>query len=65
MLEETCRQQEQRLRQEKEQLAAQLLGQRQEAEQARAELLAQHQQHLATQEQRSALELERLRELQR
>ncbi|XP_074682145.1 fas-binding factor 1 homolog isoform X5 [Strix aluco] len=65
VLEETCRQQEQRLRQEKEQLAAQLLGQRQEAEQARAELLAQHQQHLATQEQRSALELERLRELQR
>ena len=54
MLEETCRQREQRLQQEKEQLAAQLLGQRQEAEQARAEL-----------EQRSALELERLRELQR
>ncbi|XP_074728571.1 fas-binding factor 1 homolog isoform X2 [Strix uralensis] len=54
VLEETCRQREQRLQQEKEQLAAQLLGQRQEAEQARAEL-----------EQRSALELERLRELQR
>uniref|UniRef100_A0A8D0F029 Fas-binding factor 1 C-terminal domain-containing protein n=1 Tax=Strix occidentalis caurina TaxID=311401 RepID=A0A8D0F029_STROC len=54
VLEETCRQREQRLRQEKEQLVAQLLGQRQEAEQARAEL-----------EQRNALELERLRELQR
>ncbi|XP_074703319.1 fas-binding factor 1 homolog [Strix aluco] len=54
VLEETCRQREQRLRQEKEQLAAQLLSQRQEAEQAGAEL-----------EQRSALELERLRELQR
>ncbi|XP_074746101.1 fas-binding factor 1 homolog isoform X3 [Strix uralensis] len=65
LLEETCRQREQRLRQEKEQLAAQLLGQRQEAEQARAELLAQHQQHLAALEQRNALELERLRELQR
>ncbi|XP_074701846.1 fas-binding factor 1 homolog isoform X1 [Strix aluco] len=64
LLEETCRQREQRLRQEKEQLAAQLLGQRQEAEQARAELLAQHQQHLAALEQRNALELERLRELQ-
>uniref|UniRef100_A0A663NFI6 Fas-binding factor 1 C-terminal domain-containing protein n=1 Tax=Athene cunicularia TaxID=194338 RepID=A0A663NFI6_ATHCN len=54
MLEETCRQREQRLRQEKEQLVAQLLGQRQEAEQERAELLAQH-----------LAELERLRELQR
>ncbi|CAM9119044.1 unnamed protein product, partial [Bubo scandiacus] len=54
VLEETCRQREQRLQQEKEQLAAQLLSQRQEAEQARAEL-----------EQRNALELERLRELQR
>uniref|UniRef100_A0A8D0FL93 Fas-binding factor 1 C-terminal domain-containing protein n=1 Tax=Strix occidentalis caurina TaxID=311401 RepID=A0A8D0FL93_STROC len=65
LLEETCRQREQRLRQEKEQLAAQLLGQRQEAEQARAELLVQHQQHLAALEQRNTLELERLRELQR
>ncbi|XP_074774207.1 fas-binding factor 1 homolog [Athene noctua] len=54
MLEETCRQREQRLRQEKEQLVAQLQGQRQEAERERAELLAQH-----------LAELERLRELQR
>ncbi|NXL40424.1 FBF1 factor, partial [Glaucidium brasilianum] len=65
VVEETCRQREQKLRQEKEQLEAQLLGQRQEAEQERAELLAQHQQHLATLEQRSVQELERLRELQR
>ncbi|XP_074778457.1 fas-binding factor 1 homolog [Athene noctua] len=54
MLEETCRQREQRLRQEKEQLVAQLQGQRQEAERERAELLAQH-----------LAELEHLRELQR
>ncbi|XP_074778924.1 fas-binding factor 1 homolog isoform X2 [Athene noctua] len=65
VVEETCRQRLQRLRQEQEQLAAQLLAQRQEAEQARAELLAQHQQHLAALEQRSMQELERLRELQR
>ncbi|NXV31829.1 FBF1 factor, partial [Rissa tridactyla] len=65
VLEETYRQREERLRQEKEQLAAQLLSQSQEAEQARAELLSQHQQRLAALEQQSALELERLRELQR
>ncbi|KAF1502391.1 hypothetical protein FQV17_0015699, partial [Megadyptes antipodes antipodes] len=65
VVEETYRQREERLRQEKEQLAAQLLSQSQDAEQARAELLAQHQQRLAALEQQSALELERLRELQR
>lgn len=65
MVEETYGQREERLRREKEQLAAQLLSQRQDAEQARAELLAQHQQQLATLEQQSTLELERLRELQR
>ncbi|XP_054077257.1 fas-binding factor 1 isoform X2 [Rissa tridactyla] len=65
VLEETYRQREERLRQEKEQLAAQLLSQSQDAEQARAELLSQHQQRLAALEQQSALELERLRELQR
>lgn len=65
MVEETYGQREERLRREKEQLAAQLLSQSQDAEQARAELLAQHQQHLATLEQQSTLELERLRELQR
>ncbi|NXT43703.1 FBF1 factor, partial [Pelecanoides urinatrix] len=65
VVEETYGQREERLRREKEQLAAQLLSQRQDAEQARAELLAQHQQRLAALEQQSALELERLRELQR
>ncbi|XP_075374601.1 fas-binding factor 1 isoform X2 [Mycteria americana] len=65
VVEETYGQREERLRQEKEQLAAQLLSQSQGAEQARTELLAQHQQRLAALEQQSALELERLRELQR
>ncbi|NXK26621.1 FBF1 factor, partial [Arenaria interpres] len=65
VVEETYGQREERLRQEKEQLAAQLLSQSQDAEQARAELLAQHQQRLAALEQQSTLELERLRELQR
>ncbi|KFV58259.1 Fas-binding factor 1, partial [Gavia stellata] len=67
VVEETYRQREreERLRQEKEQLLAQLLSQSQDAEQARAELLAQHQQRLATLEQQSTLELERLRKLQR
>ncbi|NXW29109.1 FBF1 factor, partial [Phaetusa simplex] len=65
VLEETYRQREERLRQEKEQLAAQLLSQSQDAKQARAELLSQHQQRLAALEQQSTLELERLRELQR
>ncbi|NXW03026.1 FBF1 factor, partial [Fregetta grallaria] len=65
VVEETYGQREERLRREKEQLAAQLLSQSQDAEQARAELLAQHQQRLAALEQQSALELERLRELQR
>ncbi|KAM6376865.1 fas-binding factor 1 isoform 2-T2 [Pluvialis apricaria] len=65
VVEETYRQREERLRREKEQLAAQLLSQSQDAEQARAELLAQHQQRLAALEQQSTLELERLRELQR
>ncbi|NXN49181.1 FBF1 factor, partial [Rynchops niger] len=65
VLEETYRQREERLRQEKEQLASQLLSQSQDAEQARAELLSQHQQRLAALEQQSTLELERLRELQR
>ncbi|KAF1451081.1 hypothetical protein FQV21_0003670, partial [Spheniscus demersus] len=65
VVEETYGQREERLRQEKEQLAAQLLSQSQDVEQARAELLAQHQQRLAALEQQSALELERLRELQR
>ncbi|KAM6194142.1 fas-binding factor 1 [Sarcoramphus papa] len=65
VVEETYGQREERLRREKEQLAAQLLSQSQDAEQARAELLAQHQQHLATLEQQSTVELERLRELQR
>ncbi|NXH70536.1 FBF1 factor, partial [Hydrobates tethys] len=65
VVEESCGQREERLRREKEQLAAQLLSQSQDAEQARAELRAQHQQRLAALEQQSALELERLRELQR
>ncbi|NWS56135.1 FBF1 factor, partial [Chunga burmeisteri] len=65
VVEETCRQREEKLRQEKEQLAAQLLSQSQDAEQARAELLAQHQQRVAALEQQSMLELERVRELQR
>ncbi|NWH48232.1 FBF1 factor, partial [Fregata magnificens] len=65
VVEETYGQREERLRREKEQLAAQLLSQSQDAEQARAELLAQHQQRLAALEQQSALELERLQELQR
>ncbi|NXI69349.1 FBF1 factor, partial [Anseranas semipalmata] len=65
VLEETYAQREERLRREKEQLAAQLLSQSQDAERARAELMAQHQQRVATLEQQSARELERLRELQR
>ncbi|NWU48505.1 FBF1 factor, partial [Dromas ardeola] len=65
VVEETYGQREEKLRREKEQLAAQLLSQSQDAEQARAELLAQHQQRLAALEQQSTLELERLRELQR
>ncbi|NXJ68276.1 FBF1 factor, partial [Rostratula benghalensis] len=65
VVEETYGQREERLRREKEQLAAQLLSQSQDAEQARAELLAQHQQRLAALEQQSTQELERLRELQR
>ncbi|XP_075297080.1 fas-binding factor 1 isoform X2 [Opisthocomus hoazin] len=65
VVEETYGQREERLRRETEQLAAQLLSQSQDAEQARAELRAQHQQHLAVLEQQNALELERLRELQR
>ncbi|XP_014805008.1 PREDICTED: fas-binding factor 1 isoform X3 [Calidris pugnax] len=65
VVEEAYGQREERLRQEKEQLAAQLLSQSQDAEQARAELVAQHQQRLAALEQQSTLELERLRELQR
>ncbi|NXE12851.1 FBF1 factor, partial [Lophotis ruficrista] len=65
VVEESYGQREERLRREKEQLEAQLLSQSQDAEQARAELLAQHQQRLAALEQQNALELERLRELQR
>ncbi|KAM9281751.1 fas-binding factor 1 [Morus bassanus] len=65
VVEETYGQREERLRREKEQLAAQLLSQSQDAEQARAELVAQHQQRLVALEQQSALELERLQELQR
>ncbi|NXU57159.1 FBF1 factor, partial [Turnix velox] len=65
VLEETYRQREQRLWQEKEQLAAQLLSQSRDAEQARAELQEQHQQRLVALEQQNTLELERLRELQR
>ncbi|XP_032055709.1 fas-binding factor 1 [Aythya fuligula] len=65
VVEETYGQREERLRREKEQLAAQLLSQSQDAERARAELVAQHQQRVATLEQQSARELERLRELQR
>ncbi|NXN12575.1 FBF1 factor, partial [Indicator maculatus] len=65
VMEETYGQREERLRREKEQLAAQLLSQSQAAEQARAELLAQHQQRLAALQQQSTLELERVRELQR
>ncbi|NXE48722.1 FBF1 factor, partial [Casuarius casuarius] len=65
VVEETYGQREERLRQEKEQLAAQLVSQSQAAEQARAELLARHQQQLAALEQQSAQELQRLRELQR
>ncbi|KAM6438785.1 fas-binding factor 1 homolog [Rhynochetos jubatus] len=65
VMEETYRQREQRLRQEKEQLAAQLLSQSQDAERARAELVARQQQHVATLEQQSRLELERLQELHR
>ncbi|XP_035749175.1 fas-binding factor 1 isoform X2 [Egretta garzetta] len=65
VVEETYGQREERLRREKDQLAAQLLSQSRDVEQARAELLAQHQQRLAALEQQNALELERLRELQR
>ncbi|XP_064378646.1 fas-binding factor 1 isoform X2 [Dromaius novaehollandiae] len=65
VVEETYGQREERLRQEKERLAAQLVSQSQAAEQARAELLARHQQQLAALEQRSAQELQRVRELQR
>ncbi|KFO93205.1 Fas-binding factor 1, partial [Buceros rhinoceros silvestris] len=65
VVEETYGQREEKLRQEKEQLAAQLLSQSQDAEQARAELVAQHQQRLAALEQQNTLELERVRELQR
>ncbi|XP_075597669.1 fas-binding factor 1 homolog, partial [Balearica regulorum gibbericeps] len=65
VVEETYGQREERLRREKEQLAAQLLSQSRDAEQARTELMEQHQQRLAMLEQQSALELERLRELQR
>ncbi|NXO59593.1 FBF1 factor, partial [Aramus guarauna] len=65
VVEETYGQREERLRREKEKLAAQLLSQSRDAEQARAELMEQHQQRLAMLEQQSALELERLRELQR
>ncbi|NWR66358.1 FBF1 factor, partial [Bucorvus abyssinicus] len=65
VVEETCGQREEKLRQEKEQLAAQLLLQSQNAEQARAELVAQHQQRLAALEQQNTLELKRVRELQR
>ncbi|NXT54415.1 FBF1 factor, partial [Pluvianellus socialis] len=65
MVEETYGQREERLRREKEQLAAQLLSQSQDAQHTRAELLAQHQQRLAALEQQNTLELERLRELQR
>lgn len=65
VVEETYGQREERLRREKEQLAAQLLSQSQDAERARAELVAQHQQRVAMLEQQSAQELERLRELQR
>ncbi|NXA55524.1 FBF1 factor, partial [Nothocercus julius] len=65
VVEETCGQRAERLRQEKEQLAAQLAAQSQAAEQARAELLERHQQQLLALEQQSAQELQRLRELQR
>lgn len=65
VVEETYGQREERLRREKEQLEAQLLSQSQDAERARAELVAQHKQRVATLEQQSAQELERLRELQR
>ncbi|XP_068770229.1 fas-binding factor 1 isoform X2 [Struthio camelus] len=65
VVEETYRQREERLRQEKEQLAAQLVSQSQAAEQARAELLARHQQQLTALEQQSTRELQRLQELQR
>ncbi|XP_075624025.1 fas-binding factor 1 homolog [Balearica regulorum gibbericeps] len=65
VVEETYGQREERLRQEKEQLAAQMLSQSRDAEQARTELMEQHQQQLAMLEQQGALELERLRELQR
>lgn len=65
VVEETYGQREEKLRQEKEQLAAQLLSQSQDAEQAQAELVAQHQQRLAALEQQNTLELERVRELQR
>lgn len=65
VVEETYGQREERLRREKEQLEAQLLSQSQDAERARADLVAQHKQRVATLEQQSAQELERLRELQR
>jgi len=65
VVEETYGQREERLRREKEQLEAQLLSQSQDGERARAELVAQHKQRVATLEQQSAQELERLRELQR
>ncbi|XP_065514293.1 uncharacterized protein LOC136002982 [Caloenas nicobarica] len=63
VVQETHRQLEQMLQQEKEQRAAQLLWQRQDARQERAELLAQHQQRLSALEQQH--QLERLQELQR
>uniref|UniRef100_A0A8B9PW03 Fas binding factor 1 n=1 Tax=Apteryx owenii TaxID=8824 RepID=A0A8B9PW03_APTOW len=65
VVEETYGQREERLRQEKEQLAAQLVSQSQAAEQVRAELLARHQQQLAALEQQSMQELQHLQELQR
>ncbi|XP_061863804.1 fas-binding factor 1 homolog [Colius striatus] len=65
VLEESHGRQEERLRQELEQLRAQLLSQSQDAEQAQAELRAQHQQQLAALEQQHTLEVKRLQELQR
>ncbi|XP_061865396.1 fas-binding factor 1 homolog [Colius striatus] len=65
VLEESHGRQEERLRQELEQLRAQLLSQSQDAEQAQAELQAQHQQQLAALEQQHTLEVKRLQELQR
>ncbi|XP_061866568.1 fas-binding factor 1 isoform X2 [Colius striatus] len=65
VLEESHGQREERLRQELEQLRAQLLSQSRDMEQARAELRAQHQQHVAALEQQHTLEVKRLQELQR